>query len=155
MQQFGFSADELDRARAALLASASSAPSRSATPARTRVTPNEYVRAFLEQEPIPGIEFEYKIASTFLPTVTLAEVIAEARKLIHDDNRVVLVVAPEKKDAPVPTEAALRDDDGQGREGAGRGVHRRAGRPRPGREAAGAGQGHRAARRSPRSAPRC
>ncbi len=67
------------------------------------------MRAFLEQEPIPGIEFEYKIASTFLPTVTLAEVIAEARKLIHDDNRVVLVVAPEKKDAPVPTEAALRD----------------------------------------------
>ena len=33
---------------------------------------------------------------------------AEARKLIHDDNRVVLVVAPEKKEAPVPTEAALR-----------------------------------------------
>jgi zinc protease len=66
------------------------------------------VRAFLETEPIPGIEFEHRIATTFLPAVTLAEVTEEARKLVHDDNRVVLVVAPEKKETPAPTEAALR-----------------------------------------------
>jgi zinc protease len=69
---------------------------------------SEYVRAFLESEPIPGIEFEHKIASTFLPGVSLNEVSSEARKLIHPENRVLLVVAPEKKDAPVPTETALR-----------------------------------------------
>lgn len=107
MQQFGFGAEELDRARAALLASFERAHKERDTTEHPSYA-NEYVRAFLEREPIPGIEFEYKIASTFLPTITLAEVMAEARKLIHDDNRVVLVVAPEKKDAPVPTEAALR-----------------------------------------------
>ena len=107
MQQFGFGADELDRARAALLTSFEQAYKERDTSENPGYA-NEYVRAFLEREPIPGIEFEYKIASTFLPTITLAEVMAEARKMIHDDNRVVLVVAPEKKDVPVPTEAELR-----------------------------------------------
>jgi zinc protease len=107
MQQFGFVADELDRARAALLARFE----RALKERNTSESPSyasEYVRAFLEQEPIPGIEFEHKIASTFVPTVTLAEVTAEARKLIDDESRVVVVVAPEKKEVPVPTETALR-----------------------------------------------
>jgi zinc protease len=107
MQQFGFTAGELDRAKAALLTSFERAYKERDT-SESSTYASEYVRAFLESEPIPGIEFEHKIASTFIPLVTLAEVTAEARKLIHDDNRVILVVAPEKKEAPVPTEAALR-----------------------------------------------
>jgi zinc protease len=107
MQQFGFGADELERARAALLAFYERAYKERDTSENPGYA-GEYVRAFLEREPIPGIEFEYKIASTFLPTITLAEVMTEARKLIHDDNRVIVVVAPEKKEAPVPTEAVLR-----------------------------------------------
>ncbi len=107
MQEHGFGADELDRARAALL----NAYERAYKERDTSESPgyaNEYVRAFLEREPIPGIEFEHRIAATFLPAITLPEVMAEARTLVHDDNRVVLVVAPEKKDVPVPTEADLR-----------------------------------------------
>ncbi len=107
MQQFGFGADELDRARAALLTSFERAYKERDTSENPGYA-NEYVRAFLQREPIPGIEFEYKIATTFLPTITLPEVMAEARTLIHEDNRVVLVVAPEKKDAPVPTETDIR-----------------------------------------------
>lgn len=107
MQQFGFGAEELERARAALIATYERAFKERDT-SESPGYASEYVRAFLEREPIPGIEFEYKIASTFLPAITLAEVTAEARKLIHDDNRVVVVVAPEKKDVPVPTEAVLR-----------------------------------------------
>jgi zinc protease len=107
MQQFGFTQEELDRARAGLLASYERAYKERET-SESPGYADEYVRAFLEREPIPGMEFEYKIASTFVPTITLDEVLTEARKLIHDDNRVVLVVAPEKKDVPVPTEQALR-----------------------------------------------
>jgi zinc protease len=107
MQQFGFGAEELDRARAALLAGFERAYKERNTSESTSYA-SEYVRAFLEQEPIPGIEFEYRIASTFVPTITLNEVMTEARKLIHDDNRIILVVAPEKKEQPVPTEADLR-----------------------------------------------
>jgi zinc protease len=107
MQQFGFTAEELQRARAGLLASYDRALKERDT-SESGTYASEYVRAFLESEPIPGIEFEHKIAATFLPAVTVAEVTGEARKLIHDDNRVVLVVAPEKKEIPIPAEAALR-----------------------------------------------
>jgi zinc protease len=107
MQQFGFTAEELDRARSGLLASFVRALKERDTNENSTYA-SEYVRAFLESEPIPGIEFEHKIAATFVPTVTVAEVTAEARKLIHPENRVIIVVAPEKKEAPVPTEAALR-----------------------------------------------
>jgi zinc protease len=107
MQQFGFTAEEVDRARSALLTSFERAFKERNTSENSTYA-SEYVRAFLESEPIPGIEFEHKIASTFLPGVSLNEVSSEARKLIHPENRVLLVVAPEKKDAPVPTETALR-----------------------------------------------
>ena len=107
MQQFGFNPDELERAKAGLLA----AYERGYKERDTTESPNyasEYVRAFLEEEAIPGMEFEYRIAATFLPTITVEEVSAEARKLVHDDNRVILAVAPEKKDVPAPTEQTLR-----------------------------------------------
>lgn len=107
MQQFGFTIEELDRARASLLASYERAYKERDTSENSGYA-GEYVRAFLESEPIPGIEFEHRMATSFLPAVTVAEVTAEARTLIHDDNRVVLVVAPEKKDAPAPSEAAVR-----------------------------------------------
>ena len=107
VQQFGFSAAELDRARRALVA----AYERAYNERATSESPNyagEYVRHFLGGEAIPGIEFEYRIASTYLPGVTLDEVSTVARAFITDENRVVLAVAPEKKDVPAPTVDSLR-----------------------------------------------
>ncbi len=107
MQQYGFSDDELNRAKAALLAGYDRAYKERGT-SESPGYANEYVRHFLEQEPIPGIEFEYQIASTYLPTVTAAEASALAKGLITDENRVVLGVAPEKKDTPPPTADMLK-----------------------------------------------
>jgi zinc protease len=107
MQQFGFSADELDRARRSVLAQYERLFKERST-AESPGYANEYVRNFLQHEPAPGIEFEYKIAATYLPSVTTDEVTALARTLITDDNRVVLAVAPEKKDAPAPTVDMLK-----------------------------------------------
>ena len=107
VQQFGFSAAELDRARRSLLAFYERAYNERATTESPRYA-SEYVRHFLEAEAIPGIEFEYRIASTYLPTVTVDEVSSVARGLVTDENRVVLAVAPEKKDAPAPTVDSLK-----------------------------------------------
>jgi zinc protease len=107
VQQFGFTTDELNRAKAAVLA----AYERAYKERETSESPsyaNEYVRHFLQKEPIPGMEFEYRIASTYVPTITAEEVSALARELITDENRVVLGVAPEKKDTPAPTPETLR-----------------------------------------------
>ncbi len=107
VSEFGFGADELDRARRALRA----AYDRAHNERNTTENPSfagEYVRHFLEQEPIPGIEFEHRIAATFLPTITLDEVTALARSLLTDENRVVLAVAPEKPGLPPPTVDSLK-----------------------------------------------
>jgi len=108
MQLYGFSTDELNRAKAALLASYERAYKERET-SESPSYANEYVRHFLEQEPIPGMEFEYKIAATYLPSVTAEEVAALAKEFITDENRVVLGVAPEKKETPPPTADTLRN----------------------------------------------
>jgi zinc protease len=107
VQKFGFSAEELERAKASTLSFFERAYKERNTSESDQYA-GEYVRAFLEQEPIPGIEFEYKIASTYLPTITLEEVTEEARRLIRDENRVVLAVAPEKQGVAVAGEEELK-----------------------------------------------
>jgi zinc protease len=107
VQQFGFSAGELARARAELLAAYQRAYNERGTTENPSFA-NEYVRHFLEGEAMPGIAFEYQLANAYLPGVTIDEVSAAVRALITDDNRVVLAVAPETKDGPVPTVDSLK-----------------------------------------------
>jgi zinc protease len=107
VQQFGFSAGELAQAKAAMLAifdRAAKERENSENPSFA----NEYVRAFLESEPIPGIQFEHRIASTFLPDVTLEDVAKAAQRLTGGGSRAILAVAPEKQGASVPAEQDLR-----------------------------------------------
>ena len=108
MQLHGFSGAELDRAKQALLAGYERA-FRERDTTESASYANEYVRHFLAREPIPGMEFEYRIATTYVPGVTPEEVAALAREFITDENRVVLAVAPEKKDTPPPSTETLRN----------------------------------------------
>lgn len=107
VQQYGFTDDEVNRAKAALLAGYERAFKERETSESANYA-NEYVRHFLTREPIPGMDVEYKVASLYLPTITNAEISALAKSLITDDNRVVLGVAPEKKDTPPPTVETIR-----------------------------------------------
>jgi zinc protease len=68
---------------------------------------SEYIGHFLNGEAIPGIEYEYTLAQRLLPGITLADVNTLARNWITDENRIILVQAPQKPDVKVPTEAEL------------------------------------------------
>ncbi len=68
---------------------------------------SEYMRNFLEDEPVPGIEFEYEFALRTLPGITLEEVNAVAEKLITGNNRVIVINAPEKENVVIPSENEL------------------------------------------------
>src|SRR4029079_954516 len=63
----------------------------------------EYIRNFLNGEPIPGIELEFTRTKGLLPGVTVEEVSAAARALLQEDSRVVLATASEKADLKLPT----------------------------------------------------
>ncbi len=67
----------------------------------------EYMRHFLEGEPIPGIAYEFKAASQLLPGIELKEINDLVGEWMGATNRVVLINAPEKADFEIPDEDAL------------------------------------------------
>ncbi len=106
-REFGFGADELDRARRAFLSFYEQAVAeRDKTDSGSYAA--EYIRNFLNGEPIPGIQLEYAMTKGLLPGVTVDEVSAAARALLQEDNRVVLATAPEKADINLPSEERVR-----------------------------------------------
>ena len=107
VRQFGFTPTELDRYKRQLLTAYERAYNeREKTESKSYA--NEYVRNFLEGEPIPGITFEYQFMQQYLPEVTLDEINALADEWMRDENRVVAVMAPEKEGIPVPTSDEVR-----------------------------------------------
>jgi zinc protease len=68
---------------------------------------DEYTRAFLEGEAIPGIEYEYALMQQLLPGIELDEINALAGEWMTDRSRVVIVLAPERNDVTLPTRESL------------------------------------------------
>lgn len=64
----------------------------------------EYLGNFLEKEAIPGIEYEFAFVQKYLESITLDEVNALSNKFMKDENRVIVVTAPDKDGLELPTE---------------------------------------------------
>ncbi len=107
VQQFGFAAAELDRAKRGLLAGYERSYN-DRTTAESPSLANELVRHFLQGEPAPGIAFEFQLARRFVPSVTLDEVTTLMKGLVRDDSRVVLGIAAAKPGVTLPTDDTLK-----------------------------------------------
>jgi zinc protease len=107
VDQHGFTATELERAKQDLLRGYEQAYAEREK-SESDGYADEYVRHFLEGEPIPGITNEYELAKRFVPAIQLAEVNRLAREWITDRSRVILASAPEKEGVQVATESELR-----------------------------------------------
>jgi len=64
----------------------------------------EYIRNFLTDEPIPGIEFEFNFVKEYLEGITLDEINSVAKGLLTRDNRVVMILGPQKEGMVIPEE---------------------------------------------------
>ncbi|MFP3597716.1 M16 family metallopeptidase [Chryseobacterium sp. SIMBA_029] len=105
-KRFGFTQTELDRAKSQVMSNLeSSYNNRSKTESDMLV--DEYVRNFLEQEPMPGIAWEYEDAKSFLPSITLAQTNDVIKKMVRDDSRVIVLTGPKKDNITMPTEAMV------------------------------------------------
>jgi zinc protease len=67
----------------------------------------EYIRSFLQGEPIPGIEYEFELYKRFVPQITLPEINQIGQNWNVASNRVIVVSAPEKEDLVIPGEEEL------------------------------------------------
>ena len=104
--RFGFTATELERqARGLQRVLENAAVEKNKSPSGPLA--DEFIRNFLQGEPIPGIVYEYALNQRFLPEITLAEINALAKEWAPDRNRVVAIIAPEKDKATLPDAAKM------------------------------------------------
>jgi zinc protease len=68
---------------------------------------DEFIRAFIEEEPIPGIVYEFGLNQRFLPEISLDEVNAVAKDWMPDRNRIVAISAPESDKGTLPNDVTL------------------------------------------------
>lgn len=106
VRQHGFTQTELDREKTEMLRGIEQAYNERDKTESVQFA-DEYIRNFLEKEPIPGIQYEFELYKKFLPTIQLADVNRLASQWITDGNRVVLVSAPEKEGVAIPLENEL------------------------------------------------
>jgi zinc protease len=106
MAKFGFTETELERYKLATVR-AYERLSLSRDEHQSGTLADEYIRNFMQDEPIPGINYEFALVKRFLPPLTLAEVNGIAKTWLPDRNRVVSVSAPQKTGVTVPDEAKL------------------------------------------------
>jgi zinc protease len=98
----GFTAAELERAKTETIRGFERAyEERNKTESSTYV--REYVGNFLEDEPIPGIAEEVRMARRFVSEITLDEVNRAGDRWITESNRVIVFSAPEKSGLKHPT----------------------------------------------------
>lgn len=106
VDQFGFLQSELDRAKQDMLRGYERAYAERDKTQSGRFA-EEYIRVYLEGEASPGIEWEYNAVQKLLPTITLADVNRLAARWITDENRIVIVQAPQKDSVTLPTQASI------------------------------------------------
>ena len=107
-RKFGFTDTEYNRARAEYLRNLESAYNER-DKRKNDAYVNAYVRHFLDNEPIPGIENEYAIISQIAPNIPVEALNQMMQVLVSDSNQVLAVFAPEKEGIKLPTKTNLSD----------------------------------------------
>jgi zinc protease len=106
--QFGFTSTELERAKSELKRNKEKQFAE-----KDKMQNDSYVwqyySNFLENEPMPGIAYDFAFTDVVLPGITLEEINAQAKEWIIDHNRVISVMSPDNPDIKVPTEQEVRD----------------------------------------------
>jgi len=108
VKRYGFQKGEFERAKKDVIASLDkNFQNKDKTESRNYV--GEYVRNFLEQSPIPGIEWKYEFYKNELPNITLENINALINSYLHEDNRVVVLTGAEKEGIVKVTEQEVLD----------------------------------------------
>ncbi len=106
VKQFGFTASEYEIARTNILKSYEDSYN-NRDKQRNSTYSQEYVRAFTDGEPIPGIEFEYQFIQNVAPNIPVEIVNQTIQQLIGDENLVIAITGPDKDELVYPSEESL------------------------------------------------
>lgn len=102
----GFTQSEYDRMRNNYLSSFERAYNNRATRENGSFV-NEYVDNFVDLEPIPGIETQWELCQQIAASIPLDVINKTMASLITQDNRAIMILAPEKEGLTLPTPSLL------------------------------------------------
>lgn len=102
MRRFGFTASEFSRAKTELLRSYETAYNER-NKQKNDAYVNECVQLFLNNEPMPGISYEYDLINKVLPGIPLEAINKVAQDYVSDTNVVFTVSGPQKEGVTIPT----------------------------------------------------
>ncbi len=98
INKHGFTSGELDRAKTNYLTSLESRYKQ-----RDKINNDVYARDcksnYIENEPLTSIDFDWEFAQAILPTISVEEVSAHAKQWMTPENRVVVIMGPDKPEA--------------------------------------------------------
>lgn len=106
MKRFGFTNSEIERAKSNLLKQYEKSYNERDNQ-NSRQLAQEYIRNYLDNEPVPGIEAEYDMVKMILPNINAEAVNQVAKSYISDENVIISLNAPEKPELKIPSEAQL------------------------------------------------
>ena len=104
--RYGFTATELERQKVSSQRYLQQALAEKDTTPSAPLA-DEFIRNFMNDEPIPGIIYEQAMAQRLMPGITLEELNRLAATWVPDANRVVVVNAPQKTGTTAPTTETL------------------------------------------------
>ncbi len=105
-QRGGFTATEYARARSEYLSRLEKAYNDRNKQENGKIV-HEYVRNFVDGDPIPGIEWEYNMMNLVANQIPVELINQAYSQLVTADNRILLVMTPDKEEYAFPTEAEL------------------------------------------------
>ncbi len=105
-KKFGFTEDELERAKKDILSGTEKTYNeRTTTNSRNYV--EEYIQAFLDKEAFPGIANEYTYQKSMLPEIKLDDINTIIKEWVASPNTFSLITAPDKSDVKLPNKNEL------------------------------------------------
>ncbi|MFY0627996.1 MAG: insulinase family protein [Reichenbachiella sp.] len=102
VQLHGFNASELKTAKLKVLEGYESA-FKEKDKTESKVWADELIRHFLENESVPGIEYEYEFAKKYIDGITVDEVNSLIGRLLTEENRVINMTAPDQEGLTLPS----------------------------------------------------
>jgi len=106
IKRFGFTNSELERAKTDLLKGIEKAYNERNNQKNNDLT-SEYVRHFLDNEVIPGIEWEYQTLQMILPKMNADMVNQVAKSYVTDNNLIVSFMSPDKASVIIPSKPEI------------------------------------------------
>ncbi len=106
VQEYGLTYSEVERVKAEIKSGYENSYNER-DKQKNRPIVNEMKRHFLDDEPMPGIEYEWQILPEVFEALNLQALNHFCKGLITEQNLVISMMATQKEDNPLPTEAQL------------------------------------------------